>query len=569
MNGTIFKNQEVSETDEIAEVARLIQSTKGNIEQLRLYVLTDGLTEPTSVPASVEDDEGFIREFNVWDIQRVYQQHKMRAGKEKVEIDFPTNYNTELQCLKMNEGNPFVDAYLAIIPGITLAKIYKQYQQVLLEKNVRTFLQFKGKVNKQIRKTLREQPDMFFSFNNGISTTASEIELKEIDGMLYITRLFDWQIVNGGQTTASIAASLSDKSVDLNKVFVPMKISVIRDIEHDDEIVKAISTSANSQTAIKNSDFSANDPFLVDLEQYSRSEWVPNGNNKPVCKWYFERTRGQYLDQLAQLSGYNEKAFKTEYPKNQKITKTDIAKMEVAWGQRPYDVCRGAEKNYLMFVAGIKREKPIISAAYFKKLIAKCILFKTIDTIVKSQELGGYKSNMNAYIMSALSHLSDGNLDLIYIWEHQKVQPEVVKKISDLIPIVWNHLTTSALGGNQSSNINEWSKKPICWSSLRPKLLEVDKFDDDMMQPETNEDGSYLNETQQSRIQEAEAISENTWFALANWAKTRDLLTPIDRKAAFNFGTLRHRNRGFASLKQALYALKIYSKAKELGFKEE
>lgn len=569
MNGTIFKNQEVSETEEIAEVARLIQSTKGNIEQLRLYVLTDGLTEPSSVPASVEDEGGFIREFNVWDIQRVYQQHKMRTGKEKVEIDFPTNYNTELQCLKMNEVNPFVDAYLAIIPGITLAKIYKQYQQVLLEKNVRTFLQFKGKVNKQIRKTLREQPDMFFSFNNGISTTASEIELKEMDGMLYITRLYDWQIVNGGQTTASIAASISDKSVDLSKVFVPMKISVIRDIEHDDEIVKAISTSANSQTAIKNSDFSANDPFLVDLEQYSRSEWVPNGNNKPVCKWYFERTRGQYLDQLAQLSGYNEKAFKTEYPKNQKITKTDIAKMEVAWGQRPYDVCRGAEKNYLMFVADIKREKPIISAAYFKKLIAKCILFKTIDAIVKSQELGGYKSNMNAYIMSALSHLSDGNLDLIYIWEHQKVQSEVVKKISDLIPIVWNHLTTPVLGGNQSSNINEWSKKPICWSSLRPKLLEVDKFDDDMMLPETNEDGSYLNETQQSRIQEAEAISENTWFALANWAKTRDLLTPIDRKAAFNFGTLRHRNRGFASLKQALYALKIYSRAKELGFKEE
>lgn len=569
MNGTIFKNQEVSETDEIVEVARLIQSTKGNIEQLRLYVLTDGLTEPSSVPASVEDEEGFIREFNVWDIQRVYQQHKMRAGKEKVEIDFPTSYNTELQCLKMNEVNPFVDAYLAIIPGITLAKIYKQYQQVLLEKNVRTFLQFKGKVNKQIRKTLREQPDMFFSFNNGISTTASEIELKEIDGMYYITRLYDWQIVNGGQTTASIAASLSDKSVDLNKVFVPMKISVIRDIEHDDEIVKAISTSANSQTAIKNSDFSANDPFLIDLENFSRSEWVPNGNNKPVCKWYFERTRGQYLDQLAQLSGYNEKAFKIEYPKNQKITKTDIAKMEVAWGQRPYDVCRGAEKNYLMFVTDIKREKPTITAAYFKKVIAKCILFKTIDTIVKSQELGGYKSNMNAYIMSAISFLSGGNLDLIYIWEHQKVHPDVIRKIHDLIPVIWNHLTSSASGGNQSSNINEWSKKPICWNSLKPKLSEIEKFDDDMMQPETNEDGSYLNETQQSRIQEAEAISENTWFALANWAKTRDLLTPIDRKAAFNFGTLRHRNRGFASLKQALYALKIYSKAKELGFKEE
>ena len=569
MNGTIFNKQEVSETDEIAEVARLIQSSKGEIEQLRLYILTDGLTDPSSVPSSVEDEEGFIREFNVWDIQRVYQQHQMRAGKEKVEIDFPTCYETELQCLKMNETNPYIDAYLAIIPGITLAKIYRQYQQVLLEKNVRTFLQFKGKVNKQIRKTLREQPDMFFSFNNGISSTASDIELKENDGMLYITRLYDWQIVNGGQTTASIAASLTDRSVDLNKVFVPMKISVIRDIEHEDEIIKAISTSANSQTAIKNSDFSANDPFLIALEGYSRSEWVPNGNNKPICKWFFERTRGQYLDQLAQLSGYNETSFKREYPKNQKITKTDIAKMESAWGQRPYEVCRGAERNYLTFVQDIKREQPTITATYFKRIIAKCILFNTIDNIVKSKELGGYKANMNAYIMSSLSVLSESNLNLMYIWEHQKVQKEVLNKIELLIPIVWEHITTSHSGVSQSSNINEWTKKPECWNRLKLKLSQLDKFDDTLIQSNLDEDGAYLNETQQSRIQEAESIDPNTWFAIANWAKTRDLLTPIDRKAAFNFGSMRSRNRSFSSLKQALYALKIFNRAKELGFEEK
>lgn len=569
MNGTIFKNQDVQETDEIAEVARLVQSTKGNIQQLRLYILTDGLTDPTCVPASVESDDGdYIIEFNVWDIQRVYQQHRIRTGKEKVEIDFPTNYNTELLCLKMNEVNPFVDAYMAIIPGLTLAKIYKQYQQVLLEKNVRTFLQFKGKVNQQIRKTLREQPDMFFSYNNGISTTANDIELKEVDGMLYITRLYDWQIVNGGQTTASIAASLTDKTVDLSKVFVPMKISVIRDMEHEEEIVKAISTSANSQTAIKNSDFSANEPYLIDLEKYSRSEWVPNGNNKPICKWYFERTRGQYLDQLAQLSGFNEKSFKIEYPKNQKITKTDIAKVLVAWEQRPYDVCRGAEKNYKLFVDEIKRENPTITPVYFKRIVALTILFNTIDSMVRSKKLGGYKSNMNAYILSSISQLSKSNLDLSYIWEHQLVQQEVVDKIEELIPLVWAHITTSASGGNQSSNINEWTKKNECWNRLKLKLSEIEEFDDDLMQAETNEDGSYLNETQLSRISEAESYEPKYWFALAQWAKETDNLTPMDRKAAYNFGSMRSRGRKFTSLKQAQYALKIVAKAKELGFEE-
>lgn len=569
MNGQLFKNQEVSSSDEIVEVAKLVQSTKGQINQLRIYVITDGLTDPSSVPAAVEsDDEDYVIEYNVWDMQRVYQQHNIRAGKEKVEIDFPTTYNTELQCLKMSEQNLFVDAYLAIIPGITLAKIYKNYQQVLLEKNVRTFLQFKGKVNKEIRKTLRTAPDMFFSYNNGISTTASDIETKERDGMLYITRLYDWQIVNGGQTTASIAASLTDKEVDLNKVFVPMKISVIRDSERDDEIIRSISISANSQTAIKNSDFTANDPYLVDLEKFSRTEWVPNGNNKPFCKWYFERTRGQYLDQLAQLNGFNEKSFKIEYPKKQKITKTDIAKYEASWKQRPYDVCWGAEKNYKAFVTDIKREKPTISAAYFKKIIAKGILFNAIDGLVKAKNLGGYKANMNAYLMSSISFLSEGNLDLTYIWEHQSVQKEVLEKVESLIPLVWGHITGGSTGGNQSSNVGEWTKKTDCWNKLKLKLGEIDKFDDELMQPDTNDDGSYLNETQQSRIQEAEAIEPAYWFSLAAWAKKNNYLTPIDRKAAFNFGTMKSRNRGITSLKQALFALKIVEKAKELGFEE-
>ena len=567
MNGTLLKAVNVDNTDEIAEVAKLVQSTKGKINQLRLYVITNGLTDPDAGMAVESDDGEYIIEYNVWDMQRVYQQHNIRTGKEKVEIDFPTEYNTELQCLKMSEENPFVDAYMAIIPGITLAKIYKKYQQVLLEKNVRTFLQFKGKVNKGIRKTLREEPDMFFSYNNGISTTASEIEVKDVDGTLYITRLYDWQIVNGGQTTAAISASLNDRDVELGKVFVPMKISVIRDAENGENIIKAISTSANSQTAIKNSDFSANEPYLVDLEKYSRSEWVPNGNSKPVCKWYFERTRGQYLDQLAQLNGYNEKAFKREYPKNQKITKTDIAKYETSWNMMPYNVCRGAEKNYTFFVTDIKRDKPEVTASYFKRVIAKCILFNTIDSIVKSKKLGGYKANMNAYLMSSISFLSDRNLDLTYIWEQQMVQQEVIDRIEELIPMVWLHLTgSSSSGGNQSSNVGEWSKKPECWNRLKLKLSEYEKFGQELMQGETNEDGTSLNPAQQSKIQEAEAIEANYWFALANWAKTRDLLTPMDRKAAFNFGTMRSRNRAFKSLKQAQYALKIVARAEELGF---
>ena len=562
MNETLLRAADVNKNDEIVEVARLIQSTKGNITQLRLYVITDGMTEPTAVPDSIESEDGdSVIEYNVWDIQRVFQQHNIRAGKEKVEVDFPTDYNTELQCLKMSDDNEFIDAYMAIIPGVTLAKIYKRYQQVLLEKNVRTFLQFKGKVNKGIRKTLREEPEMFFSYNNGISTTASEIELKEVDGSLYITRLYDWQIVNGGQTTASIAASLSDKEVDLSKVFVPMKVSVIRGEDNADALVKAISNSANSQTAIKNSDFSSNDTFLVELEALSRSEWVPNDNKRPICKWYFERTRGQYLDQLAQLSGLNEKRFKIEYPKTQKIGKTSIAKFYSTWKMRPFDVCRGLEANYALFVADVKREKPLLSPRSYHHLIAKGILLNTIDSIVKSKQLGGYKAAMVTYIGASIAFLSDSKLNLDYIWEHQRVQQEVVDQIEALIPLVWMHLTTSSY-----PSVLTWTKKPECWNRLKLKLGDYDKFDDSLMQEEISDDGGCLNEAQRGRIHEAEGFEPEFWFRLANWAKTYDLLTPIDRKAAFNFGTMRSRNRGMKSLKQAQCALKIVAKARELGF---
>lgn len=560
---TLNKDNQIASTDEVIEVAKLIKSTEGQIKQLRVYIITDGLVEPSATPAAVEWED-FVIEYNVWDMQRVYQQYKLRAGKEKVEIDFPTNYNTELQCLKMSEENPYIDAYLAIIPGITLAKIYRQYQQVLLEKNVRTFLQFKGKVNKQIRKTLKEEPDMFFSYNNGISTTASRIETQEIDGMLYITRLFDWQIVNGGQTTASIAACVNDKNVDLSKVFVPMKISVITHPENEERLIRDISTYANSQTAIKNSDLSANDPYLVDLEKFSRETWIPNGNNKPVSKWYFERTRGQYLDQLAQLSGFNEKSFKIEYPKNKKIVKTDIAKFEACWNQMPYEVCKGAERNYMTFVKDIQKNQPQVTAGYYKHLIAKCILYKAIDNLVKAANLGGYKANMNAYLMASISFLSNKKLDLTSIWENQFVPKEVSDKVNELIPIVWQ-LITGVTSTAQGANTGEVSKRQECWNKLRLRLSEVEKFDEGMLQTEVNEDGNRLNDAQLQKINEAELVESEIWLSLAKWARNKDLLTPIDRKAAYNFGTLRSRGKGF-SLKQAQYALRIFSKAKELGF---
>lgn len=558
INDSLLRGKNISVTEEISEVVTLIKSTVGQISQLRLYVITDGLTDPLFALPTVEA-WGITIEFNIWDMQRIYQQDNLRRGKEKIEIDFLINYNTKIQCLKMNEeGSPFVDAYLAIIPGDILAKIYKRYQQTLLEKNVRTFLQFKGKVNKNIRRTILKEPEMFFSYNNGISTTASEITIKSEGRSLFITHLYNWQIVNGGQTTASLAATLSES--DLTKVFVPMKVSVINSQENEDEIVKNISTYANSQTSIRNSDYSANEKYLTDLENFSRQEWVPNGTNTPICKWYFERTRGQYFDQLAQLNGYDEKRFRTEYPKHQKITKTDIAKYEAAWDQRPFDVCKGAEKNYDLFISKISKEKPTISPLYYKNLIAKCILFNEIDECVKSHNLGGHKSKMNAYILSSLSFLSGTKLDLSYIWNNQKVQEEIHNKIIELIDPIWNILTEGL------KNSGDWAKRAECWNKLKNKLEDIERIPNHLLQIDEPEVPPTINPEQAELIEKAQSFSSEFWFTLVEWSKSKNLLTPLERKTAFNFGQMLGRNKPIKTLKSAEEAIKIIKKAREEGF---
>ena len=192
MESKLFRGQSIDINDEISEVADLIKSTRGKINQLRLYIITDGLCEPSSIPEAEEsEEEELLYEYNVWDIQRIFQQYQINSGKTRVEIDFQNLFKRELQCIKMVDDNPTVDSYLTIIPGTILASIYKRYSQALLEKNVRTFLQFKGKINKNIRKTLREQPNMFFSYNNGISTTASTVEIRAMGRASFITKIYN------------------------------------------------------------------------------------------------------------------------------------------------------------------------------------------------------------------------------------------------------------------------------------------------------------------------------------------------------------------------------------------
>ena len=249
------------------EFAISVFKNRDVIKNVRICALTNGLVKPIALKNITIS--GAEVSFSLWDIDRLYRCVTSGKMRETIEIDFEEKFQTTIPCIENSTSDKY-SVYLAIINGELLASLYDEFRDRLLEKNVRSFLQVKGGVNKGIRDTLRDEPDMFLAYNNGISVTAESVEIvRDENGKPSIKRIRDMQIVNGGQTTASIFNARNDKKlgVDLSKVFVQMKLSVIESAEDMDIIVPRISTFANTQNKIQVADFSANDPFHRRMEE--------------------------------------------------------------------------------------------------------------------------------------------------------------------------------------------------------------------------------------------------------------------------------------------------------------
>lgn len=635
---------------DLYQVADLIHSTE-KIDRLRLFLLTNAIAPANYEKEVAELESGTSCEYIIWDAKRVMRQHNIISGKDPIVVDFDADYNSPLPCIKMPDISENVDCYLCVMPGIVLSQIYHKYHQQILEQNVRTFLQFKGASNKGIRDTMighkatsREkmkgivdfdpEPDMFFAYNNGISTTAADINVRKTENGMEITSIKDWQIVNGGQTTASINAVFSMKGVNiskLSKVFVSMKVSVIKNKEKQSEVVQKISRFANTQSAVKKSDFNINEPFLVDIENLSRQEWSKTPSGNPVNKWFFERTRGQYLDKAKRNNtAATEREFYAEYPKNQMFDKTLLSKFMMSWMENPASVCRGGENNYAVFFNKVKTLGLKFDAKEYHRTIAKGILFKAIDAYYGKDgiALPGYKSNMIAYTISSLGLLSGKKLDLLSIWNEQNVMsPSVQNDMTiDLYSVYakllngQQHISykvkeqyTTAEGKkrnrftnvdipkeeldklktttlykvlehvkkiepliwdhivnvDEGTNINEWTKATRCWEALKTKL---DNQGADFALPTdilstTSDQATEVNEAQQQVISKAGDVSSEVWSSISSWAKEHDALTPAEVSFIGNFAFMIKRGRPF-TYKQAKWALSIYEKAQRSGWRE-
>jgi hypothetical protein len=454
-------------SNEAYPFAITIQHCYGNLDQIRLYVLTDRQTKAKNFqPRQVK---GKTVKLEVMDIERLHRHWSEGKPRDELVVNFQEVTGTALPCVYVPGHDSEYDYALTAIPGEAIRFLYDRYDARLLEANVRSFLSANAKVNKGIRDTLKTAPGRFMAYNNGLVLVADEIHLGNLptggSGILWLKGI---QIVNGGQTTASIYfTKKKNPEVDLTHVRVPAKIIVLRsqNPEAEEALISDISRYANSQNAVKMSDLSANKPFHVQIEKLSLSTYCPDG----VGRWFYERAAGSYTTLLAKegTTPAKLKKLRETLPTSRRITKTDLAKYLNSWAQKPDSVSVGSQKNFERFMADIDTKSetepvPQPDVPTYKQMIAKAILFKRVQTIVRPL-FPAFQGNVGTYVISLLANRFGERMDLEKIWLRQDISPELRYQIQ-----IWAEEVNKVLQSSASGKmISEWAKKPECWDAIR------------------------------------------------------------------------------------------------------
>lgn len=562
--------------------------------KIKIVVITDQKLSSTVKKLSIERILDKETSIEIWDIERLNELSQSTNDYEEFTVDI-VGLGGDLKVLPANNIDGGVSTYLGIMPGTLLSDIYEEFGQRLLESNVRTFLDFRAGTNNGMRKTLLTEPEHFFAYNNGLTVTATSIKTEVENGQMRIVALDNMQIVNGGQTTAAIYFGPKDKGkiksndqeysfseIDLSKVFVQMKLTVVGEKETADVLKSNIATYANSQNSIQQSDLVSNHPFHINIETRSRKQLMPAGETGFPTKWFYERTRGQYSTQLRAMNTTKRNKFVAEYPKNQVFTKTDMAKYENTWRMRPFDVKKGAQANLKLLGQSIIKEydqsEGDFGAVYYNDLVAKMILFKSADYAIPRSEWykeeKGLKAEVVTYTLALLRYSlrkisKDINLERIY--KNQKVSLSLTNFIVELGLLVRNSITDPVFRGG-IANPSEFCKSEKGWkkfqeldidlSSLDPRdlLSELQLIEINKEKKETNEVSKIVNEFEyimNVSIEEWVAISE--FYSKDYDSKHMNVGIPLKCVALIKYGKV-------PSDKQLKMALQIRNKAYIDGF---
>ena len=542
IDGYIRKNGEESSLG--YDLATQIEDEINNISKFRFYILTDRVIGSRVKNLKKDPIGGKEVDLNIWDITRVYNVALSKMGKESIEINFRDYSIRGIPSVKaVTSESEQYEAYLAVIPGNILADIYLEYGARLLEGNVRSFLSVRGKVNKDIRKTILDKPEMFFAFNNGIAATATEIKYEKTDDGLMITEVIDLQIINGGQTTASIANVVLQDKKDVSNVFVPMKLSVVS-YERSEEIVPIISRCANSQNKVEEADFFSNSPFHIRMEDLSRKTFAPpTGGNQYQTIWFYERARGQHVQEQMKLTPSQRKQYLLRNPKGQVIKKVDLAKYMNTYWRRPHEVSKGAQASMRTFAKSIeaqwKKSDVPFNAYFFKKAIAIAIIFKETERLVSNQQwykvVKAYRANIVTYslavIFEHIRNLEGVDIDFRKIWNQQGIYNELSEQLIVTTKEVYDFITRD---DRPTQNVTEWCKKEACWKlACQQEWTFLDKFiktliskDDEISEQTIARKEQTLNNDINAEI-EVIQMGSIYWQKIRQWGVTNGVLTPV------------------------------------------
>lgn len=462
-------------------LAQMLAEQSKEFGRVRFYVLSERelSNQFKSIDVAAESG-GKPVTLHIWDMGRLHRLRTSRNHKEPIEIDMLEVCERTVPCLPAHVGSDAYSSYLLAMPGNVIADLYKRFGSKLMEQNVRAFLQATNASNKGIRETILKEPEMFFAYNNGITATASEIELEQHEGVPHIRLIKDLQIVNGGQTTASLFHARRKDRADLSKVFVQMKLSII-EASRVESVVPRISQYANTQSRINAADFFSNHPFHIRVEEFSRRVWAPAKDGEQTeTHWFYERARGQYREQQANRTPAEKKLFLRQFPKDQLISKTDLAKYENCWDEHPRFVNLGAEKNFAQFARRIgelwDKDAGQFDEAWFRRLVSRAILFKRLEKLVASQRWynGGYRANIVAYTIALLSELHRKGRTAFSpdaTWRQQSLDAMFEERLSAVAKICNEELSDGSRG---VSNVTEWAKRTECWDRIRARASEAD-----------------------------------------------------------------------------------------------
>lgn len=567
-----------ADEDPATDLSALLHLHQASITRLRIYLATDAILSDRvrDWPEKLVGD--IPAEFHIWDIGRFHEAFTSRSGREALEVKFDSLVEGGVPCLKASLNQSEYSGYLCVIPGNALARMYEEYGSRLLEGNVRSFLGKAVKVNKSIRETILRSPEMFFAFNNGIAATATSVEtISAPDGLRLVTAK-DLQIVNGGQTTASLALARRKDGAELEGIFVPMKLSVV-DADKSNDLIPKISEFANRQTKVSDSDLFSNHAFHRKMEELSRRiKAPPKPGSQRSTTWFYERAKGQYRIETSKMSPSEKLRFEADNPRRQLITKTDLAKIENSWRQLPHEVSKGAQKNfdvYSRYIVAEWQQRPLqFNDEFFKAVVAHAIVFRELEQLIPTQTDwydGGYRANIVTFTIAKLVQIISEQgagrvLNLQSIWRTQAISPALTAQLKVIAQTMYGVITSPEQG---LENITEWCKKELAWQRAQQKQVQLQQALEAELISQAEDQRRKEDAVEVARIDsDIAAISEvvnykfDKWRKLREWGIQRKELTPKEDQLLM----LAASTGRVPTPRQAFAILQIRRRLEQVGF---